>query len=52
VLRDLEDEADVEALDLEGGLDGGELAVEADVDDGADDLLSEEGGVRREGRGG
>jgi hypothetical protein len=39
VLRDLEHEAHIVALDLEGGEDRGELPlVELDVDDGADDL--------------
>eukprot|EP00053_Salpingoeca_punica_P005891 m.57224 g.57224 ORF g.57224 m.57224 type:complete len:538 (-) comp13441_c0_seq1:14-1627(-) len=37
VLGDLQDEAGVAALDLEGVQNGGELAIELDVDDGTDD---------------
>ena len=51
VLGDLQDEADLVALHLQGRVDGGQLALlELDVDDGADDLSLERERGRR-GRG-
>lgn len=50
VLGDLEDQADGQAVHLEGRLDRGQLAVEAHVHDGADDLCSVLERGEREGR--